>query len=92
MHVDHASGGELEHLRAQDVTVRHNDAEVRLEAPEAGGKDVTDWTNGLEYRYFCRERGKLDGWGDQFGARPSLRLIRLSDDTCDRESATQQCL
>jgi hypothetical protein len=68
MHVDHASGGELEHLGAEDVTVCHYDAEIGLEAAEAGGKDVPDGAHGLEYRYSCRERGNLDWWGDQLGA------------------------
>jgi hypothetical protein len=92
MHVDHASAGELEHLGAEDVTVRHYDTEVGLEAPKAGRKDITDWTDRLKYRYSCRERGDLDWWGDQLGARPSLRLIGLGNDTCDREPPMQQCL
>jgi hypothetical protein len=50
MHVDHAAGGEIEHLRPEDVTVGNHDAEIGLETAEAFRKDITDRTYRLEYR------------------------------------------
>jgi hypothetical protein len=92
MHVDHAPGREVEHIRPENVTIRHHDAEIGLEAPQAGGKHITYWTYWLEYGYSRGEGGNLDWRGDQLRARPSLGLVRLSDHACDGEPVLQQCL
>ena len=92
MHIDHAPRRQIEHLRPQDVTIRDDDAKIGLETAEAGSKDVAHGAYRLQYRYPCRKRGDLDWWGDQLGAGPALRLVRLGNDTRDRESALQQCL
>ena len=92
MHVDHSPGRKLEHLGPEDVTIRHDDAKIGLEASEARGKHITDWTYWLEYGYSRGKGGNLDWRGDQLRARPSLGLVRLGDDACDSEPALQQCL
>src|SRR5918994_2800347 len=92
MDVDHSSWREVEYLGSEDVTIRHHDAEIGLEAPQARGKHITDWTYWLKYRYSRREGGNLDWRGDQLRAGPSLGVVRLGDGACDSEPTLQQCL
>jgi hypothetical protein len=59
MHVDHSLGREVEHLGLEDVTICHYDAEIGLEAPQARGKHITYWPDGLEYGYSRTKSGNL---------------------------------
>src|ERR671911_635392 len=47
MHVDHAPGRRVEHVGPENVTIRHHDAQIGLEAPQAGGKHINYWRDRL---------------------------------------------
>jgi hypothetical protein len=48
--VDHASCRDRQHLRPKNVAIGDNDAEVWLQPPKAGEKDIADGANRLEDR------------------------------------------
>ena len=90
VNVDQAALGQRQQLGPQDVTVSHDDADIRRDLLEATQERRIGRRLRLEELDLFRLRGHFHGGGDECGARPALGAVGTGDDGAHVESLSHQ--
>ena len=81
--IDHSARWEIEQLAPENVSVGDDDAELGVEAPETGEKDISRRSLGLKHLQPRLRGGPFDRRLHEGGARAAMRLVWLGDDGSD---------
>ena len=83
VHIDHSARWESQQLAPENVSVGDDDAELRVEPPQAGEEDISRRSLGLKHLQPCLRGGQLDRRLHEGGVRAAMRLVGLGDDGDD---------